>query len=495
MAEALKLMACRGLVALWLLTGLFQCQAYKFAQGYEPRGYGSGYEPSGYASANTTKVPLYKELAAAFPLVLQNLTNYTGLINSKGVESENITHQFGELSSDLAMLSDKVSGFYGVVHEMLSDGSGPFLCPLDKQSRIKECLLLATCLLEYHVPQDIELAHFMSYMEMTQRFIDIGWQALKKALLFEQQSTVLEMDKTAPEKYQCDSLQHQVVAPALLQEHEADGATLAMSSAVVQASEASFQILEAHELGSSVDATVMKLHELWRPVCQRLDCDHSNFWDVHYASYRQTAALLELRSGAAAKRAARREIQHRVKLEKRISEFVAENEHYYSRIPNGTHLPVGRRFVESGFIQEASRAARSQLIARGRNAFMKQIMPTMREIAQEDQQRGTRLFDQVEFHKFRQQRRSQKHIPVAHAEAEEEDAPAGFDDGGLALLETEMDLEEEEEASVESESGRRRRRLIGGRRRSRRRRRFLKEVGRAIESGAKAVGNAVATWL
>ena len=149
---------------------------------------------------NVTAVPLYKELASAMPLVLQNLTNYSGLINDKGAANGNITHHFGDLANDLAMLSDKVSGLYSVLHEMLPE-SGPFLCPLDKQSHIKECLLIATCLLEEHVPEDIELATFTTYMEMTQRFLDIGWEALKNGLLFEEQSPILNMDATAPEQY------------------------------------------------------------------------------------------------------------------------------------------------------------------------------------------------------------------------------------------------------------------------------------------------------
>eukprot|EP00913_Durusdinium_trenchii_P017939 g16857.t1 len=310
----------RSLVAPWkilLLVGIFECHAYKVSQ----------YRNNSLVP-NVTAVPLYKELASAMPLVLQNLTNYSGLINDKGAANGNITHHFGDLANDLAMLSDKVSGLYSVLHEMLPE-SGPFLCPLDKQSHIKECLLIATCLLEEHVPEDIELATFTTYMEMTQRFLDIGWEALKNGLLFEEQSPILNMDATAPEQYQCDLLKHKEVTASLLQVHESDGATLAMSSAMVHASTSSLKILEAHQVGSSVDATVLKLHEIWMPICKQLDCDHSSFWDLNYASYHQTASLLQLKSGHAARRAARNEIRHRVKLERRVVDFVSEN---YERI-------------------------------------------------------------------------------------------------------------------------------------------------------------------
>ena len=68
----------------------------------------------------TEMVPLHEELAAAILLVLINLTNCTGLISDKGApDNPNITYHFGTLESDLAMLSDKVSGFYSVLYEML----------------------------------------------------------------------------------------------------------------------------------------------------------------------------------------------------------------------------------------------------------------------------------------------------------------------------------------------------------------------------------------
>ena len=84
------------------------------------------------------EVPLHAQLAAAIPLVTTNLTNYTGLIADRAAPpNPNITYHFGFLASDLAVLSDKVSGFYIVLHEMLGE-EGPKLCPLNKQSHIKE---------------------------------------------------------------------------------------------------------------------------------------------------------------------------------------------------------------------------------------------------------------------------------------------------------------------------------------------------------------------
>ena len=408
-------------------------------------------------STGILKVPLYKELSAALPLVIRNLTNYSGLINDKGAPANpNITYHFGELEKDLAMLSDKVSGFYAVLHEMLPDGSGPFLCPLHKQSHIKECLLMATCLLEYHVPEQIELQAFTTYMEMTQRFIDISWAVLKEGLLMEEPSPILNMDAVPPKKYQCDLLEHDKVTPpaghAMLQvdeasgssesEFESDGATLAMSSAVVQASKVTFQILSSHQVGSSVDATILKLHELWMPICKHLKCDHSNFWDLHYASYRQTASLLELKSGFAARRAMRREIQHRVKLEKRLGEFVSENHEYYSRLYNGTtHFPPGRRFVDSNFIQASSRAARLSLLAQARESMIGHMTDFAHEVSTEDENRAIRLFDHVEYRKFQKDRHGRH--PVSLLQDEENE--------GIEEIEQEHSEEAEDEDEGEGE--------------------------------------------
>ena len=155
---------------------------------------------------------------------------------------------------------------------------------------------------------------------------------------------------------------------------------------MVHASTSSLKILEAHQVGSSVDATVLKLHEIWMPICKQLDCDHSSFWDLNYASYHQTASLLQLKSGHAARRAARNEIRHRVKLERRVVDFVSENYEYYSKIYNGsTHLPPGRRFVDSSFIQASSRAARSRLADMGRQSMLEHVIPFMKQIATQDE--------------------------------------------------------------------------------------------------------------
>ena len=101
--------------------------------------------PEDELEAPVGAVPLFAQLAAAIPLVAINLTNFTGLISDKSApHNENITYHFGFLESDLAMLSDKVSGYYTVLHEMLGE-AGPTLCPRDKQSHIKAGVPKAVC--------------------------------------------------------------------------------------------------------------------------------------------------------------------------------------------------------------------------------------------------------------------------------------------------------------------------------------------------------------
>ena len=106
-----------SLAKFLLLLGSIECGAYKFSERHVH------VNSSDEMEVNATgPLPLYKELTAALPLVLQNLSNFSGLINDKGMPpNPNITHHFGDIESDLAMLSDKVSGFYYVLHELLGN--------------------------------------------------------------------------------------------------------------------------------------------------------------------------------------------------------------------------------------------------------------------------------------------------------------------------------------------------------------------------------------
>ncbi|CAJ1335723.1 unnamed protein product [Effrenium voratum] len=316
------------------------------------------------------EVPLHAQLAAAIPLVTTNLTNYTGLIADRAAPpNPNITYHFGFLASDLAVLSDKVSGFYIVLHEMLGE-EGPKLCPLNKQSHIKECLKIAMCLLQEHVPEDMELPQYTTYLELVTAFVEVGWPVLKRNLLLEEPTPMLHEDDVAPAQYQCDELQHpeEPFGHAFLDlgsKASSLGRTLAMSAALSQASKTTFQVLDAHEDNkASVDATVQKLHQVWHPFCKELGCDHSNFWDIHFSSHQQTTALMKLESAAHV----RAEVQQRARLHKRVLRFVEENHVYYGQIRNSSS--PGRKFLDPAFIQASSRKAWQRYAEKGRRSMI-----------------------------------------------------------------------------------------------------------------------------
>jgi len=56
------------------------------------------------------------ELGVAFPVMIQNLSNFSRLRSAPSTDNENITHHFGHLKDDEAMLHDKLSGFITVLH-------------------------------------------------------------------------------------------------------------------------------------------------------------------------------------------------------------------------------------------------------------------------------------------------------------------------------------------------------------------------------------------
>ena len=58
------------------------------------------------------------------------------------------------------------------------------------------------------MPQDLELAQYTTYVELVQRFVDIGWPAIKSALLLEEPADILHADDVAPETFQCDLYKH-----------------------------------------------------------------------------------------------------------------------------------------------------------------------------------------------------------------------------------------------------------------------------------------------
>ena len=121
--------------------------------------------------------------------------------------------------------------------------------------------------------------------------------------------------------------------------------------------------------GSSLDATVQHLHEVWQPICRQLDCDPTNFWDLHLASHKQTMALVETGSASHV----RKEIRERHRLQNRVRRFVQENADYY--LTNLSTSQWGRRFVDASFIQESSRQAFRRYVNAGRASMLLGLKP------------------------------------------------------------------------------------------------------------------------
>ena len=140
-----------------------------------------------------------------------------------------------------------------------------------------------------------------------------------------------------PGKYQCDSMTHShfdpvvdlvetptATSPSLLQEDTAQ--TLLTSAMLGQAIYESHAILDSHMQNSSMEATIDKMKDVWRPICQKLECDHNNFWDTHYASHRQTVELMQ----ASRPSALRLEIQKRLGLERRVYQFIHKHNQMFA---------------------------------------------------------------------------------------------------------------------------------------------------------------------
>ena len=88
---------------------------------------------------------------------------------------------------------------------------------------------------------------------------------------------------------------------------------LGMSAVLARAAASTHEILDSHrhnssleagqmafffpqDLGALLQATIHKVKHVWRPICRNahiFSCDENNFWDIHYASHRQTMALMQ----------------------------------------------------------------------------------------------------------------------------------------------------------------------------------------------------------
>eukprot|EP00913_Durusdinium_trenchii_P032756 g30664.t1 len=193
-----------------ILLGVFS-DAFKF--GTEPVEVPVEVESLNFSLANTRF-----DLALALPVVLVNLSNYTGLImhHNEAITSD-VTHHFGDLLADLELLYDKVEGFYTILHQHMG-ADGPLYCPKRHAGTIRECISVAMCLLQSAVPVHVPLYVYASYLEQVARFDDLTATLLQMSLMQEENSTAMnEPLMPIPEEYVCSTLKAEVTSRVKLE--------------------------------------------------------------------------------------------------------------------------------------------------------------------------------------------------------------------------------------------------------------------------------------
>lgn len=342
------------------------------------------------------------ELASSFPFVMMNLSNFSGLITNES--HPGIQHRFGNVTKDLNLLYEKVEGFYAILHERMG-ADGPVYCPLQSYMHLPTCITIATCLLQSSVPQHISMAFYSSIMEQAARFEDVTWQVIESALSFESHGQQTLIRDAVPSKYRCDAFEEAskvVEGPTYPEPSNHTGhalvevshgaskasATLAFSAALHGATRSMHRILDSHHLNSSLDATLGNLEDLWRPICEQLGCDPSNYWEIFLSTHQQTMALLQTSAAATM----RKEILQRAQLERRVQRFVGEH---------GEALR-GRlwRPYEEGPAVESGKA----YAEKGRAAVLQLVPAVVKTLAKVDARRAMRFLDQVELKKYVQRK-------------------------------------------------------------------------------------------
>eukprot|EP00435_Cladocopium_sp_Y103_P074626 s26_g50.t1 len=347
------------------------------------------------------------DLAMAFPLVLINVTNFTGLVTNTGGHLD-VTHKFGNFTSDLALFYEKVFGFYLALHGMMGPEANRY-CPMRMYKNFYDCLHIAACHLQKMVPAIIEMEYYAAMMEQMGRF-DITWEQLLAALDVETKMYDGPPEfKRLPPQYICDGVgpadQNHMAIPTYKMDTDTEkvyqgsfvqmdaehSQILATSAHLERASSATIRILEATNM--SDDLVLKELHQLWAPLCEEMKCDHTNGVDIFLSSHRQTMSLMQ--AGASASHVSS-EIYTRVKLERSIQ----------------ANLPTKPILVQFWRDDETSLHAAEEYGALGNAAvtrFLKRFLKSTR-----GQERIQRAIDMVEYEKFRA-RKSAKYDKMSRA--------------------------------------------------------------------------------
>lgn len=276
------------------------------------------------------------ELAIALPIVLVNLSNFSGQITNHRPLSHH--YVFGNISADLEMLYDKAAGFYSVLHESMAGTDGLRFCPTRSEGNIMECIRLATCVVERNAgngPKQIPMATYALIEELVTRFETITWPLLKDALVKEEgQLDLIKEDKAIPATYKCVASEEitsdEVSVPVgsfLQSEH-------AMSNALASATRGTHKVLDSHSENSSFKLTQHRLAELWHPICKELSCDPTSYIDIYPVSHKHTLKLMQTASASHVGSHIRQRIHLYIKLQHFIADYDREGDFDFMR-PEG----------------------------------------------------------------------------------------------------------------------------------------------------------------
>ncbi|OLP90140.1 hypothetical protein AK812_SmicGene28307 [Symbiodinium microadriaticum] len=344
------------------------------------------------------------------------------------------------------------------------------------------CLIIGSCLIQRDVPQYFEMAMYASYLEMLDRFTEIGWGVLERAFLLESPSPEHHIDPQVPDKYKCDSFDEPVTydgatatynGTSLLQGDAVSA--LEMSAALGRATDFTHRLLDAHTEGASMEPMVQQITDAWRPLCHRWSCDPENFWDIHYASHQQTVMLIQTDSASTL----RREIRQRLKLERRVRAFMVDRYEWFGSLMQSTERSSVRNFFDVTYRSDASVDTWKAYGRSGKAAMLRFAVPFTRAVARFNETRATQSFDQVEYRKFKvEQTTPARGDPSARAllAARESVETDEEDDGDEDSSDVMAHLEEDEVSAVARRHGKG----------------FIKKVGKGIKKAAKKVGKAVA---
>lgn len=190
------------------------------------------------------------------------------------------------------------------------------------------------CVLQKATPRAIPLTVYTLYAELYARFDSITWGLIQEAM--SEEGAIDEEEGTEyvlPQTLVCDFTDHPdevelAQYDAAQSESIELSATLAVSAALHEAVETSHRIFDLHLENSSMDYTVQKLEHAWRPVCESLGCDHTNYWDFLVASHGHSLMLSTIRAPA---KYIHSQIHDRVLLENRVQHFLGAHGDDFAR--------------------------------------------------------------------------------------------------------------------------------------------------------------------